>query len=91
MVFSSPTMLQAYASTEPPKDKNDLDIQEVGDDDNDAKMLKMAIKEGGKTNKVKGFKLGPDNVLVIEPNKKVEVTEDLSKGQTFDRALVTDI
>ena len=53
-------------------------------------MLKMAIKEGGKTNKVKGFKLGPDNVLVIEQNKKVEVTEDLSKGQTFDRALVTD-
>jgi hypothetical protein len=72
MIFSSPNMLAAnvYASTEPPREKNDLDIQEVGDDDNDAKMLKMAIKEGGKTNKVKGFKLGPDNVLVIPQNKK---------------------
>lgn len=77
-----------FASTE--EEKNDIDIQEQGDDDNDAKALKMAVKEGGKTNKVQGFKLLPDHVLVIEPNKKVEVTEDLESGQTFDRALITD-
>ena len=88
MIFTSPTLLQAYASTE---DKKDLDIQEVGDDDNTAKMLKMAVKEGkDKSKKEPGFKLGPDNVLVIEPNKKVEITEDLPSGQSFDRAVVTD-
>ena len=71
MIFSSPSMLaaNAYASTES-EEKKDIDIQEEGDDDNKAKMLKMAVKTGDKTTKVKGFKLGPDNVLVIEPEQE---------------------
>ena len=41
-------------------------MKKQGDDDNkETKRIKMAVKEGGKTTKEKGFRLGPDNVLVI--------------------------
>jgi hypothetical protein len=53
---------------------------------NSAEMQLKATKENGGTNKVSDFRLTADNVLFIEQNGKVTITDDVA----FTRALVTD-
>jgi hypothetical protein len=86
------TLTMVFASTsESSGDPETIDIQQVGDDDNDAEMIKFAVKEGGTTTKEDDFRLtAADNVLVIEQSQRVQVTEEMDDGRTFDRALVTD-
>ncbi|MFZ0344070.1 MAG: hypothetical protein WAL24_02830 [Nitrososphaeraceae archaeon] len=49
-------------------------------------MELKATNENGKTNKVSDFRLSADNVLFIEQNDKVTITDNVD----FTRALVTD-
>jgi hypothetical protein len=53
---------------------------------NNAEMQLKATRENGKTNRVSDFRLTSDNVLFIEQNDKVTITDNVD----FTRALVTD-
>ena len=64
-------------------DSDGLSISGNGDN---AKMELKATNENGKTNKVSDFRLSADNVLFIEQNDKVTITDNVD----FTRALVTD-
>lgn len=80
-----PTQTQIFASTD--TEPRQLDIEEVGDEDNNAEMLLMTIKEGNqKSEQVDDFQLTPDNALFVEVGKNVQVTDD----ENFFRAVVTD-
>ena len=90
MIPTQMMQMQSFASTQD-EEKENIAIQEQGDDDNDADMRLMTVKEGNnKPEKVDGFMLGPDNLLFVEVGTNVEVTEDLESGQSFYRALITD-
>lgn len=70
-----PTQTQIFASTD--TEPRQLDIEEVGDEDNNAEMLLMTIKEGNqKSEQVDDFQLTPDNALFVEVGKNVQVTDD---------------
>ena len=63
-----------------------LDSLSISGNGDTAKMELKATNENGRTNKVSDFRLSADNVLFIEQNDKVTITDNVD----FTRALVTD-
>jgi hypothetical protein len=80
-----PTQTQIFGSTEGEPDT--LDIREVGNNGNNAEMVKMTVKEGNQpSEREDDFELNPeDNAIFVPQGKNVEVTND---GLNFFRALV---